>query len=115
MSPRGQYLGEFEHLVVLALLRLGDSAYGVSIRKEIQSRSGRRAILGAVYAALSRLERKGWVTSTVSEPEPRPGGRRKKFFALTPEGLEALRRSREALHRMSEGLDLPGELEPADP
>jgi DNA-binding PadR family transcriptional regulator len=106
MTPRGQIVGEFEHLIALALLRLGEGAYGVSIRKEIARVTGRTVILGAVYAALSRMERKGWVVSTISEPEPRPGGRAKKHVALTAEGLEALRQSREMMARMSEGLDL---------
>ncbi|HZD03314.1 MAG TPA: PadR family transcriptional regulator [Longimicrobiales bacterium] len=111
MTPRGQVMGEFEHLVALALLRLGEGAYGVAIRKEIARVAGRPVILGAVYAALSRMERKGWVSSTISEPEPRPGGRSKKLVALTPAGREALRQARGMIARMSEGLDLDEGLE----
>lgn len=108
---RGAFLGEFEQLVLLALIRLGDEAYGVTIRREIEARTDRRVAIGAVYATLERLERKGYAASTVSAPEPVPGGRAKKYVRLTQAGAIALSRSREMMHRMAEGLALDFKLE----
>jgi len=107
---KGEYLGEFEQLVLLALLRLKDDAYGVTLRQEIQSRTNRRVAIGAVYACLERLERKGYVNSTVSDPQPVPGGRSRKYFKFTRAGAEALRRSREMMERMTEGMAVDSEL-----
>lgn len=109
--PKGSYLGEFEQLVLLALIRLGDDAYGVPIRREIESRTGRGIAIGAVYGTLDRLARKGYVKSRQSEPEPVPGGRARKYFRPTRAGLKALHRSREMVRRMEEGLALDSELE----
>ncbi len=108
---KGDYLGEFEQMVLLALLRLEDKAYGVTIRREIQGRRDRRVEIGAVYATLERLEKNGYVVSSISEPEPIPGGRSKKYFHPTDAGIEALRHSREMMRRMAEGLALDSELE----
>ncbi len=108
---KGDYLGEFEQMVLLALLRLEDKAYGVTIRREIQGRTDRRVAIGAVYATLERLEKKGYVVASNSEPEPVPGGRSKKYFHPTNAGAEALRRSREMMQQMAEGLALDSELE----
>ncbi len=108
---KGDYLGEFEQMVLLALLRLEDKAYGVTIRREIQGRSDRRVAIGAVYVTLERLEKKGYVVSSLSQPEPIPGGRSKKYFHPTDTGAEALRHSREMMRRMAEGLALDSELE----
>jgi DNA-binding PadR family transcriptional regulator len=108
---KGAHLGEFEHLVLLALLRLKDDAYGVTVRQEIQRRAGRRVAIGAVYACLERLERKGYVTAQVSDPQPVPGGRSRKYFVLTSEGGAALRRAREMMDRMTEGIHVDAELE----
>lgn len=107
---KGEYLGEFEQLVLLALLRLKDRAYGVTVRREIERRTERRVAIGAVYATLERLERKEWVSSTVSDPQPVPGGRAKKYFRLTATGANALRRSREMVRRMTEGVAVDREL-----
>jgi PadR family transcriptional regulator, regulatory protein PadR len=103
MSAR-DYLGEFEHLIVLAVLRLGDQAYGVTVRREIESRARREVSIGAVYATLDRLEGKGFIKSRHGDPTPERGGRSKRFFEVTPKGLEAVNRTRRALVRMSEGL-----------
>lgn len=100
------YLGEFEHLVLLALLRLGDRAYGVTIRKEIESRAERDVALGAVYATLDRLEAKGYVTSTMGEPTSERGGRSKRFFRMSARGISALNQTHAALRRMTEGLSV---------
>jgi DNA-binding PadR family transcriptional regulator len=105
MSPR-DYLGEFEHLLLLALLRLGDQAYGVPVRQEIQLRAKREVSIGAVYATLDRLETKGYVKSRRGDPTPERGGRSKRFFRVTAKGVAAVNRTQRALHRMTEGLDL---------
>ncbi|HEY6185486.1 MAG TPA: helix-turn-helix transcriptional regulator [Terriglobales bacterium] len=105
MSDR-DYLGEFEHIVMLALLRLEDRAYGVTVRQEIESRTKREVSIGAVYATLDRLETKGYVKSYLGEPTPERGGRSKRFFEVMAHGVAAVNRTQHALHRMSEGLDL---------
>ena len=107
---KGEYLGEFEQMVLLALLRLKDDAYGVTVRREIQSRTDRRVAIGAVYACLERLERKGYVNSSVSDPQPVPGGRSRKYFQFTRAGADALHRTREMMQRMTEGLAVDSEL-----
>jgi PadR family transcriptional regulator PadR len=98
-------IGEFEQLILLALLRLGDTAYGVTIRREIESRTGRGISSGAVYTTLERLEAKGYVSSMIGEPTPERGGRRKKFYRLEPAGAKALGRSYDAVRRMARGLE----------
>ncbi len=109
--PKGDHLGEFEQLVMLALLRLKGDAYGMRVRREIQSRTERSVSIGSVYATLQRLERKGYVRSSISEPEPVPGGRARKFFSPTRDGGRALLRTQESLRRMTAGLSVRGELE----
>jgi PadR family transcriptional regulator, regulatory protein PadR len=98
------FLGEFEHIVLLALLRLGDDAYGVSVRHEIKSRIDRDVSIGAIYATLDRLAAKGYVTSCLGDPTPERGGRSKRFFRVSGRGAEAVRRTRSALHTMTDGL-----------
>jgi PadR family transcriptional regulator len=100
------YLGEFEHIVVLALLRLEDQAYGVTVRQEIQLRTNREVSIGAVYATLDRLEAKGYVKSRRGDPTPERGGRSKRFFRVTAKGVAAVNRTQRALQSMAEGLDL---------
>ncbi|HEX4168409.1 MAG TPA: helix-turn-helix transcriptional regulator [Bryobacteraceae bacterium] len=100
------YLGEFEHIIVLALLRLQDRAYGVTVRQEIQFRIKRDVSIGAVYATLDRLETKGYVKSRRGEPTPERGGRSRRFFRVTAKGVGAVNRTQRALHSMTEGLDL---------
>ncbi|HZS46967.1 MAG TPA: helix-turn-helix transcriptional regulator [Blastocatellia bacterium] len=97
-------LGEFEQLILFALLRLGDNAYGVTIRQEIENRTGRNISSGAVYTALDRMEGRGYVSSIMGEPTPERGGRRKKFYRLEAAGSRALSRSYDALQRMAKGL-----------
>src|ERR1043166_788242 len=97
-------LGEFEQLILLAVARLDDDAYGVTIRHEIEERTGRDVAIGALYTALDRLERKGFVRSTMSAPTAERGGRSKRHFRMKPAGAAALRQSRERLARMWEGL-----------
>ncbi len=103
---KGNYLGEFEQLVLLALIRLEDNAYGMTIRQTIQERTRRAVAIGQVYSALERLELKGFLGSHTSGPEPIRGGRSKKLYRLTPEGTAALSASRQMMDRMADGLDL---------
>jgi PadR family transcriptional regulator PadR len=105
MSSR-DYLGEFEHIVLLALLRLGDQAYGVTVRREIESRTKREVSVGALYATLDRLEAKGYVRSRSGDPTPERGGRSKRFFRVTPQGHSAVNRTHRALRSLTVGLDL---------
>src|SRR5260370_28403274 len=105
MSER-DYLGEFEHMIVLALLRLGNQAYGVSVRREIEFRTKREVSIGAVYATLGRLETKGYVKSHRGDPTPERGGRSKRFFRVTPKGVGAVNRTPRALQSMPDGLEL---------
>ena len=100
-----EHLGEFEQIVLLAVLRLGDDTYGVPIRREIEERTRRSLTVGALYRTLDRLEEKGYVTSWFSDPIPERGGRSKRYFKVEPLGMRALRESREALTAMWEGLD----------
>jgi len=105
MSSR-EYLGEFEHIVILALLRLADRAYGVTVRQEIEARTGREVSIGAIYATLGRLEAKGYVKSQFGDPTPERGGRSKRFFHVTAKGISAVNRTHRALQGMTAGLDL---------
>lgn len=102
------YLGEFEQVVLLAVLRLGDNAYGVAIRKEIEARSGRPVTIGALYATLDRLEAKELVSSSFSEPTAERGGRAKRFFRLQPAGVEALSRTKTMMDSLWKGVHLEG-------
>jgi PadR family transcriptional regulator, regulatory protein PadR len=99
-------LGELEQVVMLAVLRVGEGAYGVPIRGEIARQSGRELTLATVYKTLGRLEDKGLVASYVGDPTPQRGGRRKRFYDVTPAGTHALQESVGALRRMTAGLDL---------
>jgi PadR family transcriptional regulator PadR len=104
---KGDLLGEFEHLVLLAVVRLRDAAYGMSVRREIAERTGRDVSIGAVYATLDRLATKGLVTSVLSDPTPERGGRAKRSFRLTGAGINAVNRTRQDLSNMLEGLEFP--------
>ena len=104
--PGRDYLGEFEHITILALLRLEDRAYGVTVRQEIEFRTNREVSIGAVYATLHRLETKGYVKSHRGDPTPERGGRSKRFFGVTAKGVAAVNHAQRALQRMTEGLDL---------
>jgi PadR family transcriptional regulator PadR len=106
--PKGDFLGEFEVLILAALQRLGDDAYAVPIKREIEQRAKRSASLGAIHASLGRLADKGFVTFRVSEPLPIPGGRARKYARITSAGVRALRNSTGALARMIDGLELGG-------
>lgn len=98
-------LGELEQAILLAVLRLGDGAYGLSIREELERETGRSLSHGAAYATLDRLLGKGMLESTLGESTPNRGGKRKRYFTATSVGVEALRNSREALFNLWSGLE----------
>jgi DNA-binding PadR family transcriptional regulator len=105
-KSRPSVLGDFEQLVLLGVLRLEgeDASYGAAIRQEIHARSGRDVSINAVYTTLDRLENKGFLKSWVGNPTPQRGGRRRKFYALRPSGMAALRHSYRAVTAMADGL-----------
>ena len=90
-------LTDFELMLLLAILRVGEDAYGVPIAREIESTAGRNVVLGAVYAALERLESRGLVASTIGDPTPERGGRAKRYFTVTAKGLRAVKDTHRAL------------------
>src|ERR1700737_2491190 len=94
--PR-QLLTDLELMILLAILRVDEEAYGVQIAREIEATGGRRVLLGAAYAALDRLERNGLVSSRIGSPTPERGGRAKRFFRVTPRGVRAVRDTQQAL------------------
>ncbi len=96
--------GEFEQLILFALLRLNDNAYGVTIRAEIEARTGRSSSIGAVYTALNRLEDQGLINSRLGDQAPARGGRRRKYYHLEPAGARALQASYRALSNMADGV-----------
>jgi PadR family transcriptional regulator PadR len=102
--PRGEYLGEFEQMVLLATLTLGDAAYGMRIMDELERRVGRAVSRGAMYITLDRMESKGLLTSRVADPTAERGGRGKRYVEVSPTGLEALRKSRADLNKLWKGL-----------
>lgn len=106
MIASRDFLGEFEQIVLLALLRLGDNAYGVPVRQDIEQRTKRVVSVGALYSTLDRLEEKGLITSRFSDARPERGGRSRRYFRVQPAGVQALERTRTALASMWEGLDL---------
>ena len=99
------YLGEFEQVVLLAILRLGEDAYAIPLREEIEARTGRSVARGALYTALERLEAKKCVRSTMSEPLPERGGRSRRYYTVSPAGLAALRASRDAWLALWKGVE----------
>jgi PadR family transcriptional regulator PadR len=108
IEPRDYYapiVGEFEHFVLLALVRLGNGAYGAAIRREIRDRTGRDASVGTVYMTLGRLEKKKMIVSYVGNPSAHRGGRRRKHYLIDATGQQALGRACRAFTRMTEGIE----------
>jgi len=103
---RGDHLGEFELIVLAAVMRVGADAYGVAVHEEIERRTGRSVAIGSVYKALERLKRKGLVESRRGDPTPVRGGRAKQHFVVTGSGRRALATTVARLDRMFDGLDL---------
>lgn len=106
MSDDPYYLGEFEQLVLLAVLRLAADAYGMRVRRELQERARRETAIGAVYATLDRLEGKGLLRSQERMGDGVRGARKQRVFAITAQGRRALARVQTTVARMSDGLDL---------
>jgi len=104
MKKREEPLGSLEHIVLLAVMRLGEAAYGITVRREIESATGRDLSIGAVYATLVRLESKGLIKSYAGEPTAARGGRAKRYFRVTADGKGALRNTHEIIQKMSAGL-----------
>ena len=105
MAPRSDTIGEFELAILLAIAHLGDDAYGVAIRKEISDRIGRDVAVGALYTGLHRLEQKGLISSSMSEPLAQRGGRPRRQVKLRPAGITALSEARSRTERMWAGLN----------
>ncbi len=108
--PRGEFLGEFEQIILLAVVRLAKEAYGMAIRDEIEARTGRDVSIGSVYSALDRMERRGLVGSGLGSPTPERGGRAKRFYRIERPGVVALEDSRTALASLWENVDLDSEV-----
>jgi PadR family transcriptional regulator PadR len=106
---KSQTLGEIEQLVLLVILRLGDDAYGMRISEELAERTGRDVSIGSVYAALDRLEQRGYLSSRVGDPTPQRGGRAKRYFSAERPGVEALAASQAMLTRLWDGIELDPE------
>jgi DNA-binding PadR family transcriptional regulator len=99
-----RHLGEFEQLLLLAVIRAGDDACGPTLREVVRERTRRVLSPGAIYTGLDRLERRGFVRSRLGEPTPERGGKRKRFYQLHPAGLAALRETQAGLAVMAQGL-----------
>jgi DNA-binding PadR family transcriptional regulator len=106
--PAGNLPGEFEQVVLLAILRAGEEAYGVTISREIARCTGRDPAPGALYTTLDRLEDKGLVSSRYGDPTAKRGGRAKRYFAVTEDGVRAVARAQRGFQRLLKGLSLPG-------
>ena len=104
---KGDYLGAFEELVLLAIAGVGEEAYGITVQERVERDAGRAVSLGAVYAALDRLEAKTYVTSWLGETAAYRGGRRKRHFAITAHGTAALRDMRRIRERMWRAVESP--------
>jgi PadR family transcriptional regulator, regulatory protein PadR len=103
MTERG-YLGEFELMILLTVIHLGDEAYGVPISRELEKQRGRDVSVGSVYAALDRLEGKGLVASSLGDPTPERGGKAKRYFRVTKEGLRQVHETRRVLSKLWQAL-----------
>lgn len=106
MSDKEKFLGEFEQFLLLSILKLGDNAYGSTIRQLLAETIQRDVTIGALYTTLERLEKKGLLDSKMGEVTPERGGRAKKYFKVTAKGLQALKRSKQALMSMWENVAL---------
>lgn len=101
---KGEYLGNLELMLLLALLRLGENAYGVTIAQELEQQTHREVVVASVYAALERLQERGLVRSMLGEATPERGGRAKRYFRITADGIREVRAARRALMNMWKGL-----------
>ena len=106
MANKESYLGEFEHIILLTIMRLKDEAYGVKVRQQIKELIDRDVSIGALYATIDRLEKKSYITSRCGQPTPERGGRAKRYFTLTSNGLNALEYTKKRLDILWHGLPL---------
>jgi PadR family transcriptional regulator len=107
---KGEYLGNFDLMLMLALLRLGEEAYGVTIAQELEEQTGREVVVASVYATLDRLEERGLVTSRLGDPTPERGGRAKRYFRISADGIREVRDARRCLINLWKGVpELKGE------
>lgn len=104
MKKREDPLGSLEHIVLLAVMRLGDDAYGISVRREIEATTGRDLSIGAIYATLMRLESKGFLKSSEGEPTAERGGRAKRYFRVTVDGKSAAQSTHDTIQKMRAGI-----------
>ena len=104
MKKHEETLGSLEHIVLLAVMRLGENAYGIMVRREIEKATGRDLSIGAVYATLVRLESKGFIKSSTGEPTAERGGRAKRYFRVTADGKRTLQNTQDVIQKMSAGL-----------
>ena len=102
--PKGSHLGDLEEVVLLAVLRLGDSAHGARIRQELKARAGRAVSISTIYVTLMRLEEKGYARSWKGEPTSERGGKAKRHYEVAPAGVEALEQVRDVRERMWDGV-----------
>jgi PadR family transcriptional regulator PadR len=101
---KGAYLGQFELMVLLVLMRLGDDAYGVTIAEELEEQTGREVVIASVYATLERLQDRGLVSSSLGDATPERGGRAKRYFRVTGAGVREVRDARRSLISLWKGL-----------
>jgi PadR family transcriptional regulator PadR len=101
------HIGRFEHVLLLAVVRLGEDAYGMTIRRELARHTGREISVGAIYTALARLEAKGLVQSKLGDPTPERGGKAKRFYRVLPEGKKAIARAQALLVALARGIEQP--------
>src|SRR3712207_671733 len=106
MADKQRYLGEFEEVVLLAILRLRDNAYGVTIRQTVEEVAERPTSIGAIYTTLERLEQKGFISSWQGEPTPERGGRAKRYFKIEGAGVQALNAAQRTRTLLLQGADL---------
>lgn len=106
MPTKEKFLGEFEHMLMLALIQLKDQAYGAKIRQLLDSEISRSVAIGAIYSTLERLEKKGMVSSRLGESTPERGGRAKRYFSVTAEGEAALKRAKDAMDTLWQGISI---------
>ena len=109
LMKTNRLLGGFESLLLLSVLRLGERAYGVTIRKELIERAGKDVAVGAIYTGLDRLAKKGLVQSWQGEPTAERGGRAKRFYRVTAAGVQALNHKQQAMNGLLDGVDLTRE------
>jgi PadR family transcriptional regulator PadR len=100
---KASYLGELEHMILLAVLRLGEEAYGRSIREELESQVGRRVSRSVAYITLERMAEKGYLTPSMGNPSPRRGGKARRYYTLTSAGIEVLREAGRAFRQLWTG------------